>query len=103
MANFLLIAETVLIVSVLLSIVYVVGIVWRVEAELDISYKFFAFAIVFFLVAELIGVYYSGDDIRFMIAEKSSKALFALLFLGGTLFMRDIVRKLDGEKPKKKK
>lgn len=90
--------EIVTISAVLLSIVYTAGIVWRVEEELDISYKFFAFAIAFFLIAELLSVYHTGDDVRFVIAEKASKTLFAIMFLIGTLFMRDIVRKLDGEK-----
>lgn len=90
--------EAITLLAVLLSMVYMVGIVWRVEGELDISYKFFAFAIVFFLIAELLSVYYTGSDARFVIAEKTSKTVFALLFLIGTLFMRDIVRKLDGEK-----
>lgn len=98
MGTLLMTLEIVTISAVLLSIVYAVGIVWRVEEELDLSYKFFAFAIAFFLIAELLSVYYAGDDIRFLIAEKASKTLFAILFLIGTLFMRDIVRKLDGEK-----
>lgn len=98
MGTLLMTLEIVTISAVLLSIVYVVGIVWRVEKELDVSYKFFAFAIAFFLIAELLSVYYAGDDIRFIVAEKASKTLFAIMFLIGTLFMRDIVRKLDGEK-----
>lgn len=98
METFLWVTEAIVLLAVLLSIVYVVGIVWRVEKELDTSYKFFAFAIMFFLIAELVSVYYSGSNIWFVIVEKTSKALFAILFLAGTLCMRDIVRKLDGEK-----
>ncbi len=102
MESFLLGVEAVTVAATLLSIVYIVGIVWRVEAELDTSYKFFSFAIVFFLCSELLSVYYFGNDIRFALAERVSSMLFALLFLGGTWFMRDIIRKIDGEKPKKK-
>ena len=98
METLLILLEAIILLAVLLSIVYVVGIVWRVEGELDTSYKFFAFAIVFFLISELLNVYYTGSDMRFIVAEKISMAVFAVLFLTGTLFMRDIVRTLDGEK-----
>jgi len=86
----------------MLSIVYTVGIVWRVEKELDTSYKFFAFSILFFFIAELSGLYYTEHSFG-PIIEKISMASFAFLFLIGTLYMRDIVRKLDGEKPEIKK
>ena len=97
----LLLLEIVAIVAVLLSIIYTIGIVWRVEGELDTSYKFFAFAIVFFFIAEVLRVYYGGNDIRMNIFEKVNTTLFAILFLIGTLYMRDIVRTLDGEKTRK--
>lgn len=107
METSLLSLETMTLASVLLSIVYSIGIVWRVEGELDTSYKYFAFAIVFFFITEVLRVYYSGNDIRIQNLEKVSTTLFAILFLAGTLYMRDIVRTLDGEKaykslPKKK-
>lgn len=102
METLLLILETVTIVAVLLSIVYVVGIVWRVEQELDASYKFFAFAIVFFLFSEVLHVYYADGSRTYVAIEAVSKTLFAVFFLIGTLLMRDIVRKLDGEKQGKK-
>lgn len=102
MESFLFGVEAVTVAATLLSIVYIVGIVWRVEAELDTSYKFFSFAIVFFLCSELLSVYYFGNDIRFALLERMSSMLFALLFLGGAWCMRDIIRKIDGEKPKKK-
>lgn len=93
--------EIATLVAVLLSIVYSIGIVWRVEGELDISYKFFAFAIVFFFIAEVLRVYYGGSGIYANLFEKVSAMFFAILFLIGTLYMRDIVRTLDGEKTQK--
>ncbi|MDD5083964.1 MAG: hypothetical protein PHT88_03465 [Candidatus Moranbacteria bacterium] len=102
METFLVVAEAMTILAAMMSIVYTVGIVWRVEKELDVSYKFFAFAIVFFLIAELLNVYYVGHGVSFAVAEKLSKVVFSALFLVGTLYMRDIIRKLDGEKRKQK-
>ena len=92
------VSEVIVLLAVFLSIVYVVGIVWRVESELDTSYKFFAFAITFFGISEIAHVYQFGTTVQGIMFEKGSKVLFAVLFLVGTLYMRDIVRKLDGEK-----
>jgi hypothetical protein len=91
---------TIIIIS--LSIVYTAGVVWRVEMELDISYKFFLAAIVLLLLAELSDFYYSLDNGFFwIIIVKSLRMLFAVNFLIGILLMRKIVRRLDGEKSEK--
>lgn len=97
MDSILFVLEAILFVSILIAGVFCAGIVWRVEGELDISYKCFGFAIFFFLVSEILNIYYSSDDSLILI-EVGSRALFAILFCLGILFMRDIVRKLDGEK-----
>ena len=43
--------------ALFVSLVFVVGIVWRVELELDLSYKFFALAVVFLLAAEILELF----------------------------------------------
>ena len=84
---------------ILLSIIFTAGVVWRVEKKLDISYKFFLIAIVVLLVAEILDLYYGIDNqIKIALAVKLLRAFFALFFLVGVLFMRKIVRDLDGEK-----
>lgn len=82
----------------MLSIIFTLGVVWRVEKELDISYKFFLAAIIFLFSSEVINLF-AWDNVFFStIASKTLLALFALCFLIGVLFMRDIARKIDGEK-----
>lgn len=92
------IVDIVIIASLLLSVIYTVGVVWRVEMKLDTSYKFFLAAVVFILSAELIDLYVPievGQGVA--LAIKVLHALFAFSFLAGILFMRDIVRDLVGE------
>jgi hypothetical protein len=84
--------------TLLLSIIYTAGVVWRVEKELDISYKFFLAAIVFLLAAEIVNLYPSESIVAFSLAVKTLRMLFTICFLSGVLLMRDIVRKIDGEK-----
>lgn len=86
-------------VSYALSLVYVVGIVWRVELQLDRSYKFFAFAVAFLLFGEIIDVYPKTGDLEWwMLALKVTRFVAALLLFFGMHYMRDLVRKIDGEK-----
>lgn len=85
--------------ALLLALIFTAGIVWRVEKELDISYKFFLLAVLFLIGAEIAELYYAIDNAQAVaLAVKALRALFALAFLVGVVFMRDIVRKLDGEK-----
>ena len=86
------------IIALLLAVIFTAGVVWRVEKELDISYKFFLTAIVFLLVAEILDLYYGVDNqLEIALIVKGLRMIFAILFLVGVLFMRDIVRDLDGE------
>ncbi|MDR3559066.1 MAG: hypothetical protein P4L62_02910 [Candidatus Pacebacteria bacterium] len=86
------------IIALLLAIIFTAGVVWRVEKKLDISYKFFLTAIILLLAAEILDLYYSIDNqIRIALMVKSLRMLFAVFFLVGVLFMRNIVRDLDGE------
>lgn len=85
--------------TLLLALIFTAGIVWRVEKELDVSYKFFLLAVLFLIGAEIADLYYAIDNAQAIaLAVKALRALFALSFLVGVVFMRDIVRKLDGEK-----
>ncbi len=86
--------------SLILSLVFVVGIVWRVEMELDLSFKFLAFAITFLLVAEVfdfLPVTRLASWWQFTIPVV--KLFIAINLLLGLFFMRDLIRRMDGEKP----
>ena len=87
--------------SVLLfvALVFVVGIVWRVEAVLDTAYKWFSLSVVFLALGEIIAVLplFSGLALGglFFVAFRFLAALTLLL---GMYYMRDLVRRMDGEK-----
>lgn len=95
---FLIFAHALTLVALSLAFLFAVGIVWRVEMELDASYKLFAFALVFLIIAEATNLLHFRDSalIATVIIE-GSRMIAAVLFLAGILFMRDIVRHMDGE------
>lgn len=82
-----------------ISVVFMLGVVWRVEKKLDVSYKFFLAAIICLFIAEVLDLYYTLDNqVMIALLVKTSRMFFAIFFLTGVLFMRNILRKLDGEK-----
>lgn len=89
-------------VALIIAIAYTAGVVWRVEFRLDTSYKFFLVGIVFFFLAEIIDFWYVPES-RPTIAAivEGLRTLFSFCFLVGVVFMRGIVRNLDGEKARK--
>lgn len=89
--------DTITICVFLLVLVFSIGIVWRVEKKLDLSYKFFVAAAASIMLAEILGLYYA-DSSLFVLFEKIVRFSGAVLFLVSVLFMRDIVRGLDREK-----
>lgn len=93
-----LISDVLVFATIILSIVFVIGVVWRVEKELDVSFKLFSFSIVAFLLSEVFRVMQTGNQIELSIAEHIARLFFAMLFLAAILTMRDLVRRMDGEK-----
>lgn len=94
--------DSVTIAIFLLILVFSVGVVWRVEQELDLSYKFFVIAAGCLTLAELIG-FYANPDFYIIILDKGLRIGGALFLLVSVLLMRDLIRKLDGEKTAGKK
>lgn len=86
------------IVLFLLILLFSVGIVWRVEKELDWSYKFFVVAAASVLLADVIGLYVTSGEFSMVLFGRGLRLIGAVAFLVSVLLMRDIVRKLDHEK-----
>ena len=82
----------------LLVLVFSVGVVWRVEKELDWAYKFFVIAATSVMLADVVGLYYADTGSFATLIGKGFRFVGALAFLASIWFMRDIVRKLDHEK-----
>jgi hypothetical protein len=90
--------NAVMILSSLLAVVYTIGVVWRVEKKLDISYKLFLVSILAFLAAVIIEKMYPIQDQLTIFSADVMKMLFAVFYLAGIWTMRDMIRRMDGEK-----
>lgn len=82
----------------LLILLFSIGIVWRVEKELDWSYKFFVVAATSVMLADVVGLYIANGELSVVFLGKGLRFVGAVAFLVSILLMRDIVRKLDHEK-----
>lgn len=89
--------DSVTIAIFLLILVFAVGIVWRVEKELDLSYKFFVVAALFLTIAEILR-FYADQTLNVVLWDKGLRVFGAIFLLVSVMLMRDLVRKLDGEK-----
>jgi hypothetical protein len=92
-----------IIILALFSVIYTFGVVWRVEKKLDVSYKFFLAAIIFFTLSEIIQLFILADRLWLNYLASGLRFLFVIFFLLGTLEMRELLRRLDGEKPQENK
>lgn len=90
--------NAVIILSSLLAVVYTLGVVWRVEKKLDLSYKLFLVAILAFVASILIEILNPIQDSLMELAASIMKMLFAVFFLAGVFTMRNMIRRIDGEK-----
>lgn len=81
----------------LFSIVYSFGVIWRVEKKLDIAYKLFLAAILFFTISQILEII-ENKNYLIDVASNIFILIFAGLFLAGILETRSLIRKVDGEK-----
>ena len=96
--NFEIVLKTTVLVLSLLAIVFGFGVVWRVEKKLDIAFKFFLAAIIAFFAGEISNLFYMPKNSFLVYTDPAAKVLFALLFLAGMVEMRNMIRRIDGEK-----
>lgn len=89
--------QGILLGTLFLSTVYIIGVIWRVEGELDISYKFLSASVFVLLMAEMLRIF---APVFFTDAELFSdilRAIFGITFLISIFLVRDVVRREDGE------
>lgn len=90
--------NAVILVASLLSIVFTSGVVWRVEKRLDLSYKLFLLAILSYTGSVVVEAVNPLKDYLLDFAVGILNMLFAVFFLAGIYTMRNMIRKIDGEK-----
>lgn len=79
-----------------LALIFTLGIIWRVEMELDVAYKIFFAALAFLFISKVSDLFVENEIISWV--SQISNFLFALFLLAGIWTMRDLLRKMDGEK-----
>jgi hypothetical protein len=86
------------ILTLLLGLVFTLGIIWRTEKKLDITYKLIFVALLSFLASRVIGLgYFFSVNFRdILVLGLDFVGVFFILL--SILEMRDIVRILDKEK-----
>lgn len=84
----------------LLSIFLTLWVVWHVEKKLDISYKFFAGAIIVFGLGVLFEILEIYNIVSSWQWEKIFKGLFIIFFTVGIFEMYNLVLSLEKKKKK---
>lgn len=88
----------------LFSVFLTLWVVWHAEKKLDVSYKFFALAIIVFSASILFEIFRFYDLIAAWHWEKIFKGLFIVFFTAGIFEMRDLILGFEGgDKTKDKK
>lgn len=87
------------IVLISFSLVFTLGIIWRVEMRLDTAYKVFFGALVCLFLSRVMDIFVKNE--LFAIAYQFLSLLFSILLLWGIWLMRDLMRDIDGEKKNK--
>lgn len=95
----ILIANILIVLGAIFSIIYLFGVIWRVEKKLDTSYKLILGSMFFFFISELLGFFDFGYPAAVKLISLALKFAFVILFLFGILEARKMIRQLDQEIP----
>lgn len=98
----LLIFQYVIIVTLLFALVFTLGVIWRTEKKLDLTYKLFFVALLGFLGARVLGLGYFTDQEMKTVLVDILDFIGVFFLLLSILEMRDIVRLLGHEVQNKK-
>lgn len=91
------ILNTAIFLCSLMVIIWTCGIVWRVEKKLDFSYKLHLISAIAFAFSATTGFWTFKNADQEVIVFLIFQLIFILFLLFGTLEMRMMLRKLDGE------
>ena len=89
--------QGILLATLFLSTVYIIGVIWRVEGELDISYKFLSVSVAVLLIAEMLRIFEPIFFREAALVVDILRAVFGVTLLVSILLVRDVVRREDGE------
>lgn len=90
--------DVIVIAISIVAAIFTAGIIWRVDKKIGIAYKFFLCAIIVFLLEEIVIFLGFAKEVSAVGVAYISKLLLAVFFLGGIITMRDLIRRINGEK-----
>lgn len=96
MENIELVGNFISIFMLAFSLVFTLGIIWRVEMKLDMAYKVFFCGLVFLFASKLLDFFVKSELL--LIISQVFNILFSAFLLLGIWLMRDLMRDIDGEK-----
>lgn len=96
MENIELVGNFISIFMLAFSLVFTLGIIWRVEMKLDMAYKVFFCGLVFLFASKFMDFFVKSELL--LIISQIFNILFSAFLLLGIWLMRDLMRDIDGEK-----
>lgn len=78
------------------SLVFTLGIIWRVEMKLDTAYKVFFCALVFLFLSRILDFFIKSEMLNLF--YQFLNLAFSIFLFWGIWLMRDLLRNIDGEK-----
>lgn len=82
-----------------LSLIFMLGIIWRVEMKLDAAYKIIFVSLVFLFLSRTAELFLKNDIMATI--SQLGNFLFSILLLAGVWMTRNLFRNIDGETGKK--
>lgn len=96
MQNLELIVQIISVILISFSLVFTLGIIWRVEMKLDKAYKFFFGALLCLFLIKIMDVFIKGEI--FSLIYQFLNLLFYILLSWGIWLVRDLIMDIDGER-----
>jgi uncharacterized membrane protein YhfC len=98
----LLFLQYLIIVTILFALVFTLGVIWRTEKKLDVTYKLFFVALLGFLGARILSLGFFSDEYTKALVILILDFVGVFFLLLSILEMRVIVRILSNETRNKK-
>ena len=90
------ITQTLSLAILALSLIFMLGIIWRGEMKLDAAYKIIFISLIFLFLSRIAELFLKNDILATV--SQLGNFLFSILLLIGVWMMRNLFRNIDGEK-----
>jgi hypothetical protein len=94
--SYLEILEILSLLILVVTIIFTLGIIWRVEKKLDLAYKVLFLALLMLFISDFLKIFIETE--KFLVLSQVSKFIFYVFLLAGIWMTRNLFRNIDGEK-----